>query len=70
MLFDVIITLILFQGLGVLFRLTARRRSDVLYYVSSTDSSRRSSIGQRASPRGIVRSGGRARKPFSVARIP
>jgi hypothetical protein len=70
MLFDVIMTLILFQGLNLLSRLTARWRGDVLYYVSNTGTFRRSSIGRSALPRGIVRSSGRARKLFSFVRIP
>jgi hypothetical protein len=63
MLFDVITTLILF---GVLSRLT-RRRGDVLYYVSSTDTPWRSSFEQSASPRRIGRSTRPARKRLSFA---
>lgn len=70
MLFDVIVTLILFQGLSVVSRLTGRWRGDVLYYVSSTDTPRRSSIGQRVPPRGVVRSSKRTRKLISFVRLP
>ena len=63
MLFDVITTLILFS---VLSRLT-RRRGDVLYYVSHTDTPWRSSIGRRASPRRIGRSTRPARKLLGFA---
>jgi len=61
MLFDVIITLVLFSALS---RLT-RRRGDVLYYVSNTPW--RSSIEQSASPRRIGRSTRPGRKLLSVA---
>lgn len=63
MLFDVIITLVLFSALS---RLT-RRRGDVLYYVSNTDTPRRSAIEQSASPRRIGRSTRPGRKLLSVA---
>ena len=39
MLFDVIAALILFQCIRVLSRLIERRRGDVLYYVSTNDTS-------------------------------
>ncbi len=65
MLFDVTITLVLFS---VVSRFTARRRDDVLYYVSNTDTPRRNSAGRSA--RGIVRSGKPARKPVSFTGAP
>jgi hypothetical protein len=70
MLFDVIVTLILFQGLTILSRLTGRWRGDVLDYVSNTDTPRRRSIGPGASPRRTVRSTGRTRKRFSFVGPP
>jgi hypothetical protein len=50
MLFDVITGLTLFLGFTMLSRLVARRRGDVLRYVSRRETSR-----WRASPRGAVR---------------
>lgn len=67
MLFDVITTLILF---GVLSRLKGRRRGDVLDYVSTTATPRRSSIAPSAPRRGIVRSTSPAGKRLSFAGTP